>query len=250
MPNINNLILKDRAIFEISGDDCDKFLQGLITNDITKASEENMIYSAMLNAQGRFLYDFFIFRKNGNLIIDCYKPRIEEIIKKLNFYKLRSKVKISENKDIIVCWSEKKQDDLSFKDPRNENLGYRNYKNLNETLNFSENSANYYHYLRIINKVPESEHDLTYEKSFILEFNFDNLNAVDYNKGCYVGQEPTARIHHLGQIRKEVVHLELEEKLEKNSEISCEGKKSGIVLSSVSYENKIHALALLRISQN
>lgn len=252
------LHLKTRSIIEISGEDRKKFLQGLVTNNVNKVSKENLIYAVMLNSMGRFLYDFFIFENEEKLILDCLESRRDEIVKKLSFYKLRSKVEIKKNDELKVFWSAERKDqqNLTFSDPRNSKMGFRTYSQNQET-NLKEED---YDYLRISLKIPEEEKDLTYEKSFILEFGFDDLNAVDYNKGCYVGQEPTARIHHLGEIRKKIFHIEIDtkslnQKVEnyhdlKNGKITCEEKSVGIVLSSIFYENKLHALALIKIPEN
>ena len=100
---MNNItILKDRAILEISGVDRVSFLQGLVSNDITKASPTQLIYAAMLNATGRFLYDFFIFDDGEKLLLDCLLSRRDEIFKKLNFYKLKSQVKLEKNDAIKI----------------------------------------------------------------------------------------------------------------------------------------------------
>ncbi len=234
-------ILKDRAIIEIAGDDRKKFLQGLITNDINKASEKNLIYSAMLNSQGRFLYDFFIFEIGEKLIIDCFAARRDEIIQKLNFYKLRAKVEIKKNDQLTVTQSFSLG---QFADPRHLELGFRTYSS-----NQPEASENSYHTKRIALKIAESEHDLTYEKSLILEFGFDDLNAIDYQKGCYVGQELTARTHYSGQIRKKLFHIKIDAKNapEKNSEITCEAKPAGLILSSSFANSELHALALIKL---
>ena len=108
---------------------------------------------------------------------------------------------------------------------------------------------NEYNFLRISRKIPESELDLTYDKSFILEFDFDNLNAIDYQKGCYVGQELTARTHYRGEIRKKLLHVTIDNlrEITKSQEFSCEGKSAGIVLSSVFHNNELHALALIKL---
>jgi folate-binding protein YgfZ len=244
--------LTKRSILEISGLDRQKFLQGLITNDITKASEKNLIYSVMLNSQGRFLYDFFIFAIGEKLILDCFAPRRDEILQKLNFYKLRSQIEIKKNDELLVAQSFENQSNQalkSFIDPRCKNIGYRIYGKKSDFENFTNPDEKTYHIARIQNKIPESENDLTYEKSFILEFGFDDLNAIDYNKGCYVGQELTARTHHLGQIRKKIFHIKIGEisTAEKNAEISCEGKSAGIILSSAFYNSELHALALIKL---
>lgn len=236
--------LIDRAIIAISGPDRKKFLQGLLTNDVEKASTTNLIYTTMLNAQGRFLYDFFIFEINENLMLDCLATRRDEIIQKLSFYKLRAQVAIKKEETIKVISS---TDDKGFSDPRNAKLGYRFYSADDVDASLLDS----YHYQRISLKIPESEHDLTYEKSFILEFGFDDLNAIDYNKGCYVGQELTARTHHRGEIRKKIFHVKISTKCaEKNSEIYCEGKSVGLILSSVFHENELHALALIKDPQD
>ncbi len=235
--------LTDRSILEISGIDRKKFLQGLITNDIEKASATNLIYAAMLNAQGRFLYDFFIFDDGEKLVLDCFAERRDEIFQKLNFYKLRSQVTIKKNDELKVFPNENGQ---GFPDPRNPKLGHRLYSRNTYHLPLTT-----YHLSRISLKIPESENDLTYEKSLILEFGFDDLNAIDYSKGCYVGQELTARTHYRGEIRKKIFHITLAaEKTEKNSEIYCEGKSAGIILSSIFHENKLHALALIKDAQD
>ncbi len=237
MPNI----LRDRALIEIAGEDRKKFLQGLITNDVNKASEQKLIYSAMLNSQGRFLYDLFIFEIGDKLMLDCFATRRDEIFQKLNFYKLRSKVTLTKNDELAVT------QDFSqgqFADPRHLELGFRTYSS--STSQISENS---YHAKRITLKIPESEHDLTYEKSFILEFGFDDLNAIDYQKGCYVGQELTARTHYTGQIRKKLFHIKIDGEItpEKNSEITCDAKPAGLILSSTFLESQLHALALIKL---
>ena len=202
----------------------------------------------MLNAQGRFLYDFFIFEDGQNLMVDCCVSKIDEIIKKLNFYKLRSKVLIEKQDELLVAQN---FEALGFVDPRHENLGFRAYLKKSDSENFSKEDEAKYDFCRISNKIAEGEKDLIQEKSFILEFGFDRLNAIDYNKGCYLGQELTARTHHLGQIRKEIIYiiLPIDSKLKNGDEISNQGR-SGKILSQVIYDNKIHALAIMRIEEN
>jgi hypothetical protein len=279
---------KDRAIIEISGSERKKFLQGLMTNDINLISENNLIFSVMLNAKGRFLYDFFIFEDEEKIFLDCLKIRRDEIITKLGFYKLRSDVKIVKNDEILPIQildfskfpelkieiqinnqKEAAKKDFSeedfykenlykiFNDPRAEFLGKRAYlKKENsaeipsEILNETANKI--YEFIRIKNKICESEKDLTFEKSLILEFGFNEQNAINYEKGCYIGQELTARTHHTGEIRKEIifVKINIDEKksseIEKNLEILSNNKKLGIILSSVNFNDNLYALALIK----
>lgn len=240
--------LKTRSILEISGSDAKNFLQGLITNDINKVSDSALLYSAMLNAQGRFLYDFFIFTKDDKIFLDCLDVRRDEIFKKLNFYKLKAKVTIAKNDEyaVVASFDDNSAGNL-FSDPRHVKMGYRGYL---KDVQADENEQAY-HFRRISLAIPESEFDLTYEKSIIAEFGFDDLNAVDYKKGCYIGQELTARTHYMGQVRKKIFHVKMQnlKEIEKNYEISCEGKSAGIILSSVFYKNQLHALALLKFEE-
>jgi hypothetical protein len=250
--------LKHRCVFEISGQDRHSFLQGLITNDVNKVKDNQLIYSAMLNSQGRFLYDFFLFEKEEKIFVDCFSEKQEEIIKKLNFYKLRSKVEIKKNEEIHVIQNLAENIDIflenKFIDPRFNQLSSRIYATQEEFKLIKKDllSEEEYHFIRIKNKICEGEIDLTFEKSFILEFGFNQLNAVDYNKGCYIGQEPTARTHHLGEIRKKIFHITFDRNLnpEKNSEIYCEEKSVGVVLSSCIYDEQTHALAIIKISND
>ncbi|MBL6665151.1 MAG: folate-binding protein YgfZ [Rickettsiales bacterium] len=237
-------LISDRKIIKITGPDNKKLLQGLITNDIEKA-KDNLIYSAMLNNKGRFLYDFFIFESKDMLFIDCHKDRIDEIIKKLSFYKLRSKVEITKDEELKVFFSDNNTNKPSFIDPRNKNLGYRIYHNQENC----EDGTDQYHQKRIELKIPDGEYDLTFEKSLILEFNFDNLSAISYEKGCYIGQELTARTHHTGQIRKKLYFVKIDKNItiEKNTKIKrCDNNNCGIILSSFIRDNCFYALALIK----
>ncbi len=271
------IFLSDRQIIEISGSDRYQFLQGLITNDIFQLKKnKNLLYSAMLSAKGRFLYDFFIFKdiNDEKIYLDCFYQRTEEIIKKLSIYKLKSDITITKNDQILAFWqknAEKQQktfDNNSFygilDDPRSKKMGQRLY--VNHKIDYQDN-VTIYHLTRILNKICEGEYDLTYDKSLILEFGFDNLNAISYNKGCYMGQELTARTHHMGQIRKKIYNIEIDNanqflssselksvanqsNLLKNIEITLMDSPVGIILSSVIIDNKILALALLKESIN
>lgn len=246
MPSPSN-----RALLEISGTDSKKFLQGLVTNDVYKASKTNLIYAAMLNAQGRFLYDFFLFEKGDKLMLDCHATKRDEILKKLNFYKLRADVSLQKNDELLVAQSFSNH---GFEDPRSKKLGYRIYTTKEElsASNADLMSLETYNFLRIENKIAEGESDLTSDKSLILEFGFEDLHAISYEKGCYIGQELTARTHYKGEIRKKLFHIKIANKtsVEKGAEISCAGKSVGIILSSIFHKNELHALALVRLPDN
>jgi len=199
-------LLEDRIIIEVSGKDSQNFLQGFITNDIKSLNGHNLIYSAFLNASGRYLADFFIFSKDEKIFIDCQKNSADEIIKKLNIYKLKSDVSLKINKDIVTIFN---QQNIGMIDPRLNNFGNRIYCDISELEKFNCDKLIKYHDLRINHKIPEGHYDLIHDKSFIAEYGFDNLNAVSYNKGCYVGQETTARNHYRSVVRKKIFYFEI-----------------------------------------
>jgi hypothetical protein len=227
--NLKIIKLKNRTLLELKGDESKEFLQSLVTNNINLISKEKSIYSALLSPQGKYLYDFFIFMNiNNNIMIDCEKNDHEELIQKLNIYKLRSKIEITVNDkidiysiygqdiDILISnlkiknkegFTKEVSDNLFFVDPRNKNLGIRNYtkKLMKEFNKIPSGILSEWHYVRIKNNVPYPYNDLEKEKSFIIENNFEKINAIDFNKGCYIGQENTARQKYRGTAKRRLV---------------------------------------------
>ena len=253
----NFVHLENRGLIFVNGVDHLVFLQGLISQDVNKVLTGGAVYSLMVNPQARFLYEFFITKYKDGVILEVEKDVCESLIKKLSFYKLRSDVNISKIEDLEVFFVDdvdvQISDEINFVDPRKEGFGVRIYVAKDQFLkiaavhNLKTQNLNYYHYLRFQNRIID-ENDLTFDKSIIVEYGFDDLNAIDYKKGCYVGQEVVARTHYRGQIRKEVFLIEIEnmKEIAKDSEITCDGKKQGIILSSLFYENKLYALSLIK----
>ena len=218
--NIKNVyILDDRAILYINGEDAKEFLQNLISNDISKVSDVNSCFSSLLTPQGKFLYEFIIIKHKSGYFLDCEKPQAEELFKQLSLYKLRSKVEILNlsNEFVVAAFSHEKfltfdeakdqpgytikyREDPIFLDPRNKNLGARLIINL-EKLYLSlkkldlhdANLKEYYSLSHSLGIVPKDLNKLK-DKLFGIECNFEELNGIDFKKGCYVGQENTARI--------------------------------------------------------
>ena len=218
--NIKNVyILDDRAILYINGEDAKEFLQNLISNDINKVSDVNSCFSSLLTPQGKFLYEFIIVKHKSGYLLDCEKPQAEELFKQLSLYKLRSKVEILNlsNEFVVAAFSHEKfltfdeakdqpgytikyREDPIFLDPRNKDLGARLIINL-EKLYLSlkkldlhdANLKEYYSLSHSLGIVPKDLNKLK-EKLFGIECNFEELNGIDFKKGCYVGQENTARI--------------------------------------------------------
>ena len=218
--NIKNVyILDDRAILYINGVDTKEFLQNLISNDINKVSDVNSCFSSLLTPQGKFLYEFIIVKHKSGYLLDCEKPQAEELFKQLSLYKLRSKVEILNlsNEFVVAAFSHEKfltfdeakdqtgctikyREDPIFLDPRNKELGARLIINL-EKLYLSlkkldlhdANLKEYYSLSHSLGIVPKDLNKLK-DKLFGIECNFEELNGIDFKKGCYVGQENTARI--------------------------------------------------------
>ena len=218
--NIKNVyILDDRAILYINGDDSKEFLQNLISNDINKVSDVNSCFSSLLSPQGKFLYEFIIIKHKSGYIFDCEKTQADGLYKQLLLYKLRSKVEILNlsNEFVVAAFSHEKfltfdeakdqsgftikfREDPIFLDPRNKQLGARLIINL-EKLYLSlkkldlhdANLKEYYSLSHSLGIVPKDLNKLK-DKLFGIECNFEELNGIDFKKGCYVGQENTARI--------------------------------------------------------
>ena len=211
------ILLHNRAVIRISGEDKSDFLQGLITNDINKPKP---IYAALLTPQGKYLFDFIIYEDYDSFLLDCEAARKGELIKKLSMYKLRAKVEIED----LPNWKVYSGDGVD--DPRNAKLG----KRLVAESSYDEGDFAEYEKIRILLGVPDSA-DFIPEKSFIQQYRFDELNGIDYEKGCYVGQEVIARTHYKGTIRKTIFKLE-GDLPNFGEDIMHDGKKIGLMLNS------------------
>ena len=256
--NLKIIKLENRALLKIKGEDSKEFLQALVTNNINFISNEKSIYSALLSPQGKYLYDFFIFQdsKSNYLIIDCEKNSYQELMQKLNIYKLRSNVEITfqDTKDVYIVYgsdlikfisnlkmayqegyTKNISDNLFFIDPRNKSLGLRVYSNnlSNEFKEIASGILSDWHYLRIKNNIPHPYTDLEKEKSFIIENNFEQINAIDFNKGCYIGQENTARQKYRGTAKRKLVKAKIIGKDVTNGEkIVFDNRAVGTIRSS------------------
>ena len=232
--NNNVFILEDRAIIYINGSDAKDFLQNLISNDINKVSDESSCFASLLTPQGKFLYEFIIVKHKFGYFLDCEKSQSKEIFKQLSAYKIRSKVEILnlsnefvvasfsyekylsiENSKDILGFTFKYREDPIILDPRNKNLGARLIINL-EKLYLSlkkldlknENVEKYYVISHKLGIVPKDLNKLQ-NKLFGIECNYEELNGIDFKKGCYVGQENTARIKLKNKLSKRLLPIEI-----------------------------------------
>ncbi len=189
--------LKNRGLIHLEGADRHDFLQGLMTNDIRKLSPTNAIYACLLTPQGKFLHDFFIIERHNFTLIDCEGgARAQDLFTRLNMYRLRKDVQISveeRNKVYAVFGA-----DVGLPDPRHSEMGRRVF----EKPGLLERPFDEWDRRRIALAIPDGSRDLMVEKSTMDEGRMDTINAVDYTKGCYVGQEVTARMHYRGTGKK------------------------------------------------
>ena len=233
--NIKNVyILDDRAILYVNGEDVKEFLQNLISNNINKVSEEKSCFTSLLTPQGKFLYEFIIVKHKTGFLIDCEKSQVDGLYKQLSIYKLRSKVEILNlsNEFVVAAFSYDKfltfngakdnpgftlkyREDPILLDPRNKELGARLIINL-EKLYLSLKKLDlqdadlkeYYSLSHKLGIVPKDLNKLQ-NKLFGIECNYEELNGIDFKKGCYVGQENTARIKLKNKLSKRLLPINI-----------------------------------------
>ena len=254
-------ILEDRAILYVHGLDAKNFLQNLISNDINKVTNNSSCFASLLTPQGKFLYEFIIVKHKSGYFIDCEKTQSEEIFNQLKLYKIRSKVEILNlsNEFVVASFGYEKyltidgsKDALGFTiryredpvilDPRNRALGARLIINLEKLylslkkLNLKNDKIeNYYDQSHKLGIVPKNLNKLK-NKLFGIECNYEELNGIDFKKGCYVGQENTARIKLKNKLSKRLLPIQMiDGKLAEDEKIYCNDIEIGKVLINDNY---------------
>lgn len=217
-----------RNLIKITGPDKFKLLQGLITKDINLVVTQP-IYALMLSPQGRFLFDFFIYLKDEDIYLSVHESRFDICKSKLQMYKLRSQVEITPISLYCIYSTEILKDTIcSFKDPRLDQLGYISF--VSNKPSFGQSDIYTKHKYEYI--IPDAEAELIYEKTLPQEVGIDFLCGIDYNKGCYVGQEVIMRTKTQGVVRKRLVKIIADSDLEsKEGEIVSNSNKVGKLLS-------------------
>ena len=254
------ILLEDRGLISITGEDTKNFLQNIITNDIEKVSFSSSIFSALFTPQGKYLFEFFLIQTKNGYLLDCDNEFTKEIINYLLKYKLRSKIEItdistdyvigliSSEKFLDIQESENKTDDTIefrdsplFLDPRNKNLGARILSSL-EKLHLTIKKLD----LKIVKPdayfakahslgIPIKGIKNLKDQLFGLEANFEELNAIDFKKGCYIGQENTARMKLKEKLRRRLLPISSTEKLNFGEEIFYNKIKIGKILIEQPY---------------
>ena len=254
------ILLEDRGLILITGEDAKNFLQNIITNDIEKVNLSNSIFSALFTPQGKYLFEFFLIQSKNGYLLDCDNKFTNEIINYLLKYKLRSKIEILDiSKDYVIGLinsekfldiqknENKTGDTIEFRgsplflDPRNNNLGARIVSSL-EKLHLTIKKLN----LKIIKPdayfakahslgIPIKGIENLKDQLFGLEANFEELNAIDFKKGCYIGQENTARMKLKEKLRRRLLPISSTEKLKLGEEIFYNRTKIGKILIDQPY---------------
>ncbi|MET4289905.1 folate-binding protein YgfZ [Bradyrhizobium sp. LB8.2] len=223
---MKSAFLPDRGVVKVAGEDARNFLNGLVTTDVDKLKPGLGRFGALLTPQGKITVDFLITEApaghGGGFLIDCPKPLADGLATKLKFYKLRAKVTVenlSDDLGVLAAWDGKPsaQPDLAFADPRNGELGYRILipedlkQKLSDLIGAELVDAAAYEAHRIALGVPRGGLDFMYSDAFPHETNMDRLSGVDFDKGCYVGQEVVSRMQHRGTARTRSVKVLLED---------------------------------------
>lgn len=228
--------LPERGFITLSGSDCFDFLQNIVTNNLSLLETQPSIYACLLTPQGKFLHDFFIWKDDDNYLIECEAgDRVQDLYKRLSIYKLRAKVDINiiNPKPVFVTWG----DDYLGNDPRLPALGDRSFEVPETNSDFDA-----YDQYRLSLGVSDGSRDMIIEKSTMAEARIDKLNGVDYTKGCYVGQELTARMHYRSLGKKFLFPLKSEQDDIEGDEITHNGKS----IAQIRSKNGTLALALMR----
>ena len=227
-------ILEDRGVLFIHGKDTREFLQNLITNDIDKVNETSSCFASLLTPQGKYLFDFLIIKHKNGYLLDCEKLQIENLYNQLDLYKLRSKVEILNlsNEFVVAALSNERflefesaknlpgftikyREDPIFLDPRKKELGARIVVNLEKLYlslkKLDLNASNIDEYYKFSHEIgiAQKNTDQLKNKIFGIECNFEELNGIDFKKGCYVGQENTARIKLKNKLSKRLLPIQL-----------------------------------------
>jgi len=233
--NRSCVLLDDRGVLEVAGDERRGFLQGVVSNDVEKVTSGRAIHAALLTAQGKYLHDFFIAEIGNALYLDAEAARLGDLKRRLSLYKLRAKVTLAEASErfaVAVAFGDGDLQSLglapergaaaafaggiAYVDPRLAELGARALLPRSTGLaalvdkGFAVADAAVYDRLRLSLGVPDGSRDLAVDKSILLEAGFDELAGVDWQKGCYVGQELTARTKYRALIKKRLLPVTIE----------------------------------------
>ena len=229
----------DRRIFQITGADALPFLQGLTSNDVLPlAKAPGIVWTALLTPQGKYLADFFVVNTGETLLLDINESLADTTLRRLTMYKLRSDGAFGQSALVAIRGLDPAPAD-ALPDPRHEALGWRAYRSLGDAPQIDWDA------IRVAHVIPESGIELIPDDSYLLENGFERLNGVNFRKGCYVGQEVTARMKHKTELRKGLTRVTIEGQAPVGTEVLAAGKVVGRLFT----HSGTHALAHLRFDQ-
>ena len=227
----------DRSLFRITGEESRDFLQNLVTNDVA-GLKDGLVYAALLSPQGKYLADFFLVPHGDAVLLDVKSDLAADLLRRLTMYKLRSKVVIDEI-DLPVTRALGDTPEGAFADPRDPALGWRAYGEA------GGEPATDWDAIRVARLVPETGIELQPNETYVLETGFERLRGVDFRKGCYVGQEVTARMKHKTEFKKGLARVSVEGEAEAGTQITADGKPAGVLHTRAGDE----AIAYLRFDR-
>jgi len=236
--------LPERAVIEIAGDDRVTFLQGLVSNDVTGAQPGRAVWAALLTPQGRWLADFFILAEPDRLLLDAERAQLPALVQRLSRFRLRSKVAITPRNELSVyaAWNEAwTSGRIAAPDPRLPDAGWRVLST--EALQTTA-SADEWDRHRLALGLPDGSRDLEAEKTVLLEAGFDELGGISWTKGCYMGQELTARTKYRGLVKRRLVPVEVEGPL---PAAGTPVLRNGLEVGTMRSGRDQHGLAVLRL---
>lgn len=260
--------LADRGLLAVSGPDRVAFLQGLVSNDVERVAEDRAVYSAFLTPQGKFLFDFIMVADGERLLLDCEAGRLADFMKRLRIYKLRSKVDLADvtaGHQVHAVYGDdacasvglpdsagsatRFADGIALADPRLAALGARLILPADAdpaAHGLAAGTIDVYDALRIHLGVPDGSRDMEVDKTVLLEAGFDELNGVDWKKGCYMGQELTARTKYRGLVKRRLVPVRIQGALPPTgTAVTADGKDVGEIRSG----QGDMAIAMLRLDR-
>ena len=257
-------ILDDRGFIKINGEEAKSFLQNIVTNDIEKITDNLTLFSSIFTPQGKYLYEFFIYKTKDKYLLECEKEIVFDVIKTLNVYKLRSKINLIDVSKQYFSFAvgletfkeiNKKQNKkplIMCVDPRNQNLGAKIISNIEDSdniiINFNLKKIDKHRYYEksFSLGIPQLSLNKLKDKIFGIENNLDELNGIDFKKGCYIGQENTSRIKLRNKLRKRILPIQkISGKIKENDVIKYKDNDIGKIMI-----DKPYPFGLIKISES
>lgn len=240
----------ERAVLRMEGADVRTVLQNTVTNDIEDMAPDRAVYAALLTPQGKYLFDFLLLGSaDGAVLVDTPAVRAGELAQRLKMYCLRRDARITGEAGlgVALAWGDaapQAKSALVVPDPRSPALGWRLYAADPEAAlreaGVAEASRAAWQALRVAHLIPESGVELVPGETFILEANLEALNGVDLKKGCFVGQEVTARMKHKTELRRRLVRVRVEGAAPPGTPITAQGKPAGTLFTQANGRGLAH----------